>query len=105
MKSGEILHEKVYESPRPIPTSTLKDEPVLFFLQAFGGVLSCFSAVCIFSVFVDPVCVCLLDLVVTLNDYSHDSVDPRLLNLTQFVSCSYSFSSTSRWWSWRASWW
>ena len=32
------------------------------------------------SVFVDPVSVCLLDFVVTLNDYSHDSVDPRLLN-------------------------
>ena len=29
MKSGEILYEKVHESPRPIPTSTLKDEPVL----------------------------------------------------------------------------
>ena len=48
---------------------------------AFGGVLGCFSAVCIFSVFVDPVFVCLLDLVVTLNDYSHDSVDPLLLNV------------------------
>ena len=24
---------------------------------------------------------CLLDLVVTLNDYSHDSVDPLLLNV------------------------
>ena len=30
--------------------------------------------------FVDPVSVCLLDLVVDLNDYSHDFVDPRLLN-------------------------
>ena len=30
--------------------------------------------------FVNPVSVCLLDFVVTLNDYSHDSVDPRLLN-------------------------
>ena len=35
---------------------------------------------CFISVFVDPVSVCLLDLVVTLNDHSHDSVDPRLLN-------------------------
>ena len=32
------------------------------------------------SEFVDPVSVCLLDSVVTLNDYSHDSVDSRLLN-------------------------
>ena len=31
------------------------------------------------SVFVDPVSVFLLDLVVALNDYSHISVDPRLL--------------------------
>ena len=30
-------------------------------------------------VFVDPVSEFLLDLVVALNDYSHDSVDPRLL--------------------------
>ena len=33
------------------------------------------------SVFVDPVSVSLLVLVVTLNDRSRDSVDPRLLNL------------------------
>ena len=33
------------------------------------------------SVFVDPVSVSLFVLVVTLNDYSHDSVDPRMLNL------------------------
>ena len=33
-----------------------------------------------FSVFVDTVSVRLPDLVVTLNDHSHDSVDPRLLN-------------------------
>ena len=32
------------------------------------------------SVFVDPVSVCLLDLVVALNDFSPDSVDPRLLS-------------------------
>ena len=32
------------------------------------------------SVFVDHFSVCLLVLVVALNDYSHDSVDPRLLN-------------------------
>ena len=31
-------------------------------------------------VFVDPVSVSPHDFVVTLNDYSHDSVDPRLLN-------------------------
>ena len=30
--------------------------------------------------FVDLVSVCLLDLVVTFSDHSHDSVDPRLLN-------------------------
>ena len=33
-----------------------------------------------FLVLVHHVSVCLLDLVVTLNDHSHDSVDPRLLN-------------------------
>ena len=33
------------------------------------------------SVFVDPLSVSLFVLVVTLNDYSHDSVDPRMLNL------------------------
>ena len=33
-----------------------------------------------FRCFVAPVSDCLLDFVVTLNDYSHDSVDPRLLN-------------------------
>ena len=32
------------------------------------------------SVFFDHDSVSLLDLVVTLNDHSHDSVDPRLLN-------------------------
>ena len=32
-----------------------------------------------FSLFVDCVSVFVLDLVVALNDYSHDSVDPRLL--------------------------
>ena len=52
----------------------------LYFL-AFCGVLDCFSAVFSFPlVFVDPVSVCLLDFVVTLNGLSHDSVDPRLLN-------------------------
>ena len=55
--------------------------PWLIFFLAFCGVLGCFSAVFSFlSVFVDPVSVCLLDLVLSLNDYSHDFVDPRLLS-------------------------
>ena len=46
-----------------------------------GAFFGCCSAVFSFlSVFVDPVSVCLLDLVVALNDCSHDFVDPRLLN-------------------------
>ena len=53
----------------------------LYFLP-FGGVLGCFPAVCSFLlVLVYLVSVSLLDLVVTLNDHSHDSVDPRLLNV------------------------
>ena len=42
-----------------------------------AAVLQYFSTL---SVFVDPVSVCLLDFVVTLNDDSHDSADPLLLN-------------------------
>ena len=42
-----------------------------------AGFLQCFSFL---SVFVNPVSVCLLDLVMTLNDHSSDSVDPRFLN-------------------------
>ena len=50
--------------------------------MAFCGVLGCFSAVFVFpfGVCVNRVSVFLLDLVVSLNDYSHDSVGPRLLN-------------------------
>ena len=44
------------------------------------------------SVFVDPTSVFLLDFVVVLNDYSHDSVDPRLRNIiiTLILMCSRS---------------
>ena len=43
--------------------------------------LGCFSAVVFFLFFFfDHDSVTLLNLVVTLNDHSHDSVDPRLLN-------------------------
>ena len=51
------------------------------YLLAFCDVLGSFSAVFSFlSVFADPVSVCLLDFVATLNDYLHDSVDPQFLN-------------------------
>ena len=42
-----------------------------------AAVLQYFSCL---SVFVDPVSACLLDYVVSLNDDSHDSADPLLLN-------------------------
>ena len=43
-----------------------------------------------FSVFADTVSVRLPDLVVTLNDHSHDSVDPRLLNFDLRSGLPYS---------------
>ena len=42
------------------------------------------------SIFVDPVSLYLLDLVVALNDYSHDSVHPRFLNLHHLSELSNS---------------
>ena len=52
----------------------------LYFL-ACCGVLGCFSAIFFFPFGVSGPCLRIFfDLVVTLNDYSHDSVDPRLLN-------------------------
>ena len=53
----------------------------LYFL-VFGSVVYSAAFLQYFSfllVPVYPVSVCLLDLVVALNDHSHDSVDPRLL--------------------------